>query len=88
MATEKSDGDRVNTAQTEDEPTSPRLPLAPYPSQLSEMKSRAPEYYGFVAWLSTYAMFVLYILWALLPDRWVVRLGIEWYPNRCVSLLS
>ncbi|EJC97752.1 PIG-P [Fomitiporia mediterranea MF3/22] len=64
------------------EPTSPRSPLAPYPSDPAQLKSRAPEFYGFVAWSSTYALFVLYVLWALLPDTWILSLGIEWYPNR------
>jgi len=45
-------------------------------------KSRAPEFYGFVVWASTSLIFVLYILWALLPDSWIMALGINWYPNR------
>lgn len=47
-------------------------------------KTRAPEFYGFVAWASTSALFVVYILWALLPDEWIVALGVNWYPSRCV----
>lgn len=70
---------------TED-PTSPRSPLAPYPPYPAQEKSRAPEFYGFVAWTSTYALFVLYILWALLPDAWIEWLGIEWYPSRSVNV--
>lgn len=66
------------------EPTSPRSPLAPYPPNDAHLKSRAPEFYGFVAWSSTYALFVLYLLWALLPDEWILSLGIEWYPSRFV----
>ncbi|KAF5356833.1 hypothetical protein D9756_006469 [Leucocoprinus leucothites] len=50
-------------------------------------KSRAPEFYGFVAWASTSFLFVLYILWALLPDRWIMAVGIDWYPNREWSIL-
>ncbi|KAI5122244.1 hypothetical protein M0805_007109 [Coniferiporia weirii] len=65
-----------------DEPTSPRSPLAPYPPNPAQLKSRAPEFYGFVAWTSTYALFVLYVLWAVFPDEWIVWLGIEWYPSR------
>lgn len=68
------------------DPTSPRSPLAPYPPYPAQEKSRAPEFYGFVAWTSTYALFLFYVLWALLPDTWIEWFGIEWYPNRCVQL--
>ncbi|KAI0355940.1 PIG-P-domain-containing protein [Trametes cingulata] len=72
----------------EDEPTSPTAPLAPYPPLLpTESRSRAPEFYGFVAWASTYLLFVLYLLWAFLPDRCILALGVSWYPNREWSLL-
>ncbi|KAL9710366.1 hypothetical protein Ac2012v2_006667 [Leucoagaricus gongylophorus] len=50
-------------------------------------KSRAPEFYGFVVWASTSFLFVLYILWALLPDSWIMAMGINWYPNREWSIL-
>ena len=45
-------------------------------------KSRVPEFYGFVVWASTSFLFILYILWALLPDSWIMAFGINWYPNR------
>ncbi|TBU52365.1 PIG-P-domain-containing protein [Dichomitus squalens] len=78
-----------HSAQTrEDEPTSPTSPLAPYPPLApTESRSRAPEFYGFVAWTSTYLLFVLYLLWAFLPDETIVALGVAWYPNREWSLL-
>ncbi|KAI0659704.1 PIG-P, partial [Cubamyces menziesii] len=70
------------------EPTSPTSPLAPYPPILpTESRSRAPEFYGFVAWASTYLLFVLYLLWAFLPDEYILALGVSWYPNREWSLL-
>ncbi|KAI0676332.1 PIG-P-domain-containing protein [Trametes maxima] len=78
----------VRTSQPEDEPTSPVSPLAPYPPILpTETRSRAPEFYGFVAWASTYLLFVLYLLWAFLPDDYITALGVSWYPNREWSLL-
>jgi hypothetical protein len=69
-----------------DEPTSPASPLARFPPlPPAESRSRAPEFYGFVAWAVTYLLFVLYFLWAILPDEWIIWLGVSWYPNRCVS---
>ncbi|KAE9401043.1 hypothetical protein BT96DRAFT_818380 [Gymnopus androsaceus JB14] len=32
-------------------------------------------------------LFVVYLLWALLPDPVIISLGIEWYPNREWSIL-
>ncbi|KAL1754208.1 PIG-P [Schizophyllum commune] len=64
--------------------TSGAAPLASYPAH---EHSRAPEFYGFVAWTSTYLLFVLFLLWALLPDTVIVYLGIDWYPNREWALL-
>ncbi|KAJ3514319.1 hypothetical protein NMY22_g14775 [Coprinellus aureogranulatus] len=52
-----------------------------------EHRSRAPEFYGFVAWTSTYLLFVIYLLWAFLPDAWIVWLGVTWYPNREWAIL-
>ncbi|RDX43134.1 PIG-P-domain-containing protein [Lentinus brumalis] len=71
-----------------DAPTSPTSPLAPYPPlHPADSRSRAPEFYGFVAWTSTYLLFVLYLLWAFLPDELILALGVSWYPNREWSLL-
>ncbi|PPQ66543.1 hypothetical protein CVT26_009516 [Gymnopilus dilepis] len=69
--------------------SSPRSPTAPssWPPEPEERRSRAPEFYGFVAWTTTYLLFVLYILWALLPDEWIVWLGVTWYPNREWAIL-
>lgn len=47
-----------------------------------EHYSRAPEFYGFVALTSTYLLFIIYLLWALLPDEYIVWLGVTWYPSR------
>jgi PIG-P len=72
-------------ANSNDEPTSPASPLARFPPlPPAESRSRAPEFYGFVAWAVTYLLFVLYFLWPILPDEWIIWLGVTWYPNRCV----
>ncbi|EIN08569.1 PIG-P-domain-containing protein [Punctularia strigosozonata HHB-11173 SS5] len=69
-------------------PTSPTSPLAPFPPEPSpEDRSRAQEFYGFVAWTSTYLLYILFLLWAFLPDEWLIWLGIEWYPSREWALL-
>jgi len=76
---------RSRASELEDEPTSPTFPLAPFPPPPpAPSRSRAPEFYGFVAWAVTYLLFFLYFLWAILPDRWVIWLGVSWYPNRYV----
>lgn len=68
------------------EPTSPTSPLAAFPPQPEEYRSRAPEFYGFVAWSSTYLLFTLFILWGFLPDKWIIWSGVTWYPNRYFRL--
>ncbi|SJL12931.1 uncharacterized protein ARMOST_16365 [Armillaria ostoyae] len=63
--------------------TTPTSPLAPFPPLPPlELRSRAPEFYGFVAWTSTSLLFVVYLLWAVLPDEYIEWLGVTWYPNR------
>ena len=71
-------GGREATLQ---EPTSPVAPLAAPPAST---RTRAPEFYGFVAWTGTYLLFAAYLLWAFLPDARIHALGVSWYPNRCV----
>ncbi|KAK0445223.1 PIG-P-domain-containing protein [Armillaria borealis] len=63
--------------------TTPTSPLAPFPPlPPPELRTRAPEFYGFVAWTSTSLLFVVYLLWAILPDEYIEWLGITWYPSR------
>ncbi|KAH7923452.1 PIG-P-domain-containing protein [Leucogyrophana mollusca] len=70
------------------DPTSPVVPLASYPpAPPDEYRSRAPEFYGFVSWTSTTLLFVFFLLWALLPDEFIVWIGVEWYPSREWALL-
>jgi hypothetical protein len=59
----------------------PSMPDKPKPPA----RSRASEFYGFVAWASTSVLFVVYILWALFPDGWIEALGVDWYPSRYVD---
>ncbi|KAJ8509011.1 hypothetical protein ONZ45_g8780 [Pleurotus djamor] len=69
-------------------PTSPTSPIAPFPPlPPHHHHSRAPEFYGFAAWTATIILFVVYVLWALLPDAWIVSMGVGWYPNREWAIL-
>ncbi|KAF9068479.1 PIG-P [Rhodocollybia butyracea] len=54
---------------------------------MSPTSSRASEFYGFVAWTLTYLLFIVYLLWGLLPDSYIVWLGVGWYPSREWSIL-
>ncbi|KAG8947331.1 hypothetical protein FRC03_001063 [Tulasnella sp. 419] len=76
------------------EPTSPLSPLAEYPPRYPKLESsqqsqlgRPQEFYGFVAWISTSIAWILFLLWALLPDSWIRATGLEWYPSREWALL-
>lgn len=40
------------------------------------------EVYGFVVWLSSLVLGVVYLLWALVPDETLHRLGITYYPDK------
>ncbi|KAH9941803.1 PIG-P-domain-containing protein [Epithele typhae] len=82
------DTDASGRADSPPEPTSPVSPLAPYPPvPPTAGRSRAPEFYGFVAWTGTYLFFAAYLLWAFLPDAVIEALGVSWYPNREWALL-
>ena len=78
----------VGGAVHKEEPTSPVAPLAPFPPvPPAASRTRAPEFYGFVAWTGTYLLFAAYLLWAVLPDAAIQALGVDWYPNRCVAIV-
>ncbi|KAJ9617268.1 hypothetical protein H2200_000989 [Cladophialophora chaetospira] len=53
-------------------PTSPKVPTH--------------EYYGFVLYLASTLVFLIYILWSYLPSPFLHALGITYYPNRWWSL--
>jgi PIG-P len=83
VVTDKSRQDK--NRERHNGPTSPASPLAQFPPlPPASSPSRAPEFYGFVAWAVTYLLFVLYFLWAILPDECIIWLGVSWYPNRYV----
>ncbi|CAG8451288.1 7893_t:CDS:2 [Funneliformis caledonium] len=49
-------------------------------------KTPTYEYYGFVLYLSSFIAFVIYLLWAYLPDEILISLGITYYPDRYWAL--
>ncbi|KAJ2346996.1 hypothetical protein IWW50_005903 [Coemansia erecta] len=57
-----------------------------YPSSVADHTAMAStptfEYYGFVVYLVSFASFIVYLLWAYLPDQALEALGITYYPDR------
>ncbi|CAG8489187.1 3404_t:CDS:2 [Paraglomus brasilianum] len=45
-------------------------------------KTPTYEYYGFTLYLTSFIAFVIYLLWAYLPDEALISLGISYFPNR------
>ncbi|KAF8069529.1 phosphatidylinositol N-acetylglucosaminyltransferase subunit P [Scenedesmus sp. PABB004] len=45
------------------------------------------EVYGFVGWIASAAAFVVYCLWAFLPDAALRAVGVHWYPSRAWALI-
>lgn len=39
---------------------------------------------GFALYLFATIAFLLWILWAVTPDVWLNKMGVQWYPDRCV----
>ncbi|KAL1920095.1 uncharacterized protein VTP21DRAFT_1241 [Calcarisporiella thermophila] len=50
------------------------------------VKSPTYEYYGFVIYLLSFIAFVIYLLWAYLPEKTLHSLGISYYPSKYWAL--
>lgn len=64
-------------------------PLASPPASVRPSRSalhRSTEVYGFVLWISTFVLAMLYLAWALLPDATLHALGVSYYPSRWWAL--
>ena len=46
------------------------------------------EVYGFVLWMTTFVIYVVFILWAYLPEEVLVSMGVTYYPSKSVSSFS
>jgi len=44
--------------------------------------AKPTEVYGFVGAISTLVGFVVFLMWAYLPEPWLHTMGITYYPNR------
>ena len=40
------------------------------------------EIYGFIGWIGTAVMFIVYLVWAFVPDATLRSFGISYYPNK------
>lgn len=43
------------------------------------------EAYGFALSIFAVVVWVLWIVWALCPESFLIRVGIQWYPHRYVA---
>ena len=50
-------------------------------------KTLEREYYGFVLYLSSFAAFIMYLIWGLVPDQILRSFGITYYPSRHWSII-
>lgn len=44
------------------------------------------EVYGFVAWVTSGVLYLLYLSWAFLPNEWLEFIGITYYPDKYWAL--
>ena len=44
------------------------------------------EIYGFVGWISSFVIYGLYLLWALVPDHILQAYGFTYFPSKHWSL--
>ncbi|KAJ2746671.1 hypothetical protein GGI20_001172 [Coemansia sp. BCRC 34301] len=63
-------------------------PSSPSSAADASMMAKTPtfEYYGFVVYMVSLATFVVYLMWAYLPDSMLRAAGITYYPDRYWAL--
>lgn len=54
------------------------------PTSSTPIASGSGEFYGFALFILATLVLVGWCVWALTPDRILKRVGIDYYPNRCV----
>ncbi|KAJ2890637.1 hypothetical protein IWW38_004027 [Coemansia aciculifera] len=63
-------------------------PSSPSSAADASMMAKTPtfEYYGFVVYMVSLAIFAVYLIWAYLPDSMLQAAGITYYPDRYWAL--
>ncbi|KAJ2498335.1 hypothetical protein IWW47_003497, partial [Coemansia sp. RSA 2052] len=63
-------------------------PSSPSSAADASMMAKTPtfEYYGFVVYMVSLAIFAVYLMWAYLPDSVLEAVGITYYPDRYWAL--
>ncbi|RIA94172.1 PIG-P-domain-containing protein [Glomus cerebriforme] len=87
----KSESSKSNSSTSQNDLSKNHVPGVTnlYPTDESPTtltKTPTYEYYGFVLYLSSFIAFVIYLLWAYLPDEILISLGITYYPDRYWAL--
>ncbi|KAF2078608.1 hypothetical protein CYY_000108 [Polysphondylium violaceum] len=52
------------------------------PVQQTTTKGANTEVYGFVYWIATFLGYIIYLLWAFIPESALAELGVHYYPNK------
>lgn len=72
---DRADEEVLLSPSAAEDPTAARI-AHPVSAETSSEKA------GFVVYAGSLTAWWLYLAWAVLPDRYLRWLGIEWYPNR------
>ncbi len=49
---------------------------------LQTVKTNPTEIYGFVLWITSFIVYVITLMWALVPNEYLHQLGITYYPDK------
>ena len=48
---------------------------------------KSVEIYGFVGWVSSFIVYLLFLIWTLIPDSILHNFGIWYYPDKEWALI-
>lgn len=60
---------------------------AHFPPRTSSDPGPSVESQGFVLYIGSSVAYLAYLVWAFLPEPWLEKIGIGWYPSREWALL-
>ncbi|GAA5913197.1 hypothetical protein JCM5296_005229 [Sporobolomyces johnsonii] len=73
------------------DPPSPERSHTSLPAQFPPREPTDPaptvESQGFVLYIGSLVAYVVFLVWALVPEKWLEWIGVEWYPMREWALL-